>query len=209
MRNALEQILGGWTQVGVLVVAKLVAERGQQVGMDQVDWVCCARMTPGSGMVEPVTEVEACRRYVAYYCARQRACGFGTADSAYACFDSAKYCPDLLFATGFQRTVDNGWRAPTRGSTFRVKTSCTNGCRPAARCTEPVPPGQVTVVHCDSGKLCVCSDAECMHQNCVSPRPPGASCQPPLMPCAERLECVQGICQLANVPARFETVCKP
>jgi hypothetical protein len=302
----------------------------------------------GYGIVAPLTEVEACRRYVAYSCERRFSCGLGLGQYASGCFDNAQYCPDMMFGTGSTRTIDNviacaeAWldlpcedvahdRAPACGATRGTRASgesClfTTQCQSArctanlsggtcGRCVDEAPaggacgastvcrrdetctdgmcvphalypavepsqfyaPGQVcmyvssnyggcsldTRCHpgartqddlrcryrpgpgepcsagylglcwgngaclmdrtcapvfacpangprtCPPGNICVCADAECTRQSCDGLRQAGASCAPPIMPCAERLECVQGICQPANLPGRFETVCPP
>lgn len=294
---------------------------------------------------EVVSQYEACRRYVAYYCERWLGCGMSTLQYASACFQAADACPDLIFSPGSTRTVDNvmtcakAWldhpcdevlheRAPKCGATPGTRDngeSCitTTQCK-SARCTGDIArmacgkcieqaasggacgadivcprdetcmdgkcmprplatPGQPTIFYapgqacmhsnadnyggcafgaecderpglagdhcydlpapgercykayphvcwgegncdghtcapvyactdalrkCEAGQVCVCSEPDCQWRACAQLRQEGQTCEPPVVPCGDRLECVQGVCKRANLPSRFDQVCK-
>ncbi|HKU36988.1 MAG TPA: hypothetical protein VJR89_02540 [Polyangiales bacterium] len=301
--------------------------------------------TDAGPAAEVLTEAEACRRYVAYYCERRLFCGITSLEDAYSCFYSAELCPDMYFSPGSTRTVEQvtacakawldhpcddvlherspacatpGTRElgescvtnsqckssrctayvtdPTCGKCVAVAASggacstelacprdemCTNGkCMPrqlvtpsgkpsfvfapgqacttssepnfggctlgtvcdtrpgvdgsycyyepgpGERCYHaaphtcwgegdcdghtcaPIYPCSDSLRTCERGEVCVCSDAECKSSSCSLPRQEGQTCMLPAMPCADRLECVQGICQRAKLPSLFEKACK-
>lgn len=302
--------------------------------------------TDAGPAAEVLNEAEACRRYVAYYCERKLFCGLVSLQDAYSCFYSVDFCPDMYFAPGSTRTVEQlttcgkAWldhpcdevlheRPPVCGATpgtrelgescvsnaqckssrctgnvvtptcgkcvavvpsggacsadllcprdqmcekgtcmprplvkpsgeasfvFVPGQACTyssepnhGGCTlgsvcdtrpgvdgdhcyyepgPGERCYHadphtcwgegncdgrtcaPIYPCSDSLRTCDKGKVCVCSDAECTSSACALPRPEGQTCMLPAMPCADRLECVEGTCKRAKLPSRFEEACK-
>lgn len=74
-------------------------------------------------------------------------------------------------------------------------------CAPVYACTN-------TLRTCQKDQVCVCADTACKSTACAPLRQEGERCMPPVVPCAERLECVENVCKPKRLPSRFGEICK-